>query len=116
MPARDDNAAEQYREPRAENAIRNQPARQRGEKNGHRVRAVNRGRSLHVERESAFAQWRDHVEHEDGAHAVITKALPQLREEECGQAARVAAEAGGVGQIFLLCFEKEYRFDYRSSS
>jgi hypothetical protein len=44
----------------------------------------------------------DHVEHQQGAHAVIGKALPRLGEGEIGETLRMAEEAAGQ-RLFALC-------------
>ena len=52
-------------------------------------------------------QFVHHIEHKQGAHAVVGESLPHFRAEEKGQAARMAEEVSGgnggwVGNVGVL--------------
>src|SRR5215510_9233077 len=62
----------------------------------HRIPAVNRGRLFGVEPESAQGSGGGHIEDEDGAHAVITEALPKFDEKERAETLRMSGKSGAI--------------------
>ena len=95
---RDDDAADEDGAVLAEEAVGDQAAEDRGAPGGACVGPVNRGCVSVRESEAALGGGRDHVEDEEGAHAVVAEALPHLGEKQRGQPARVPREAARLGR------------------
>ena len=91
----DDNTADENGAAGADEIIGDEAAEDREQINAHRVGAVNGGGFFGIEGEATFGGGLHHEEHEQGAHAVVGKALPHFGEEEGGEAAGVAAESAG---------------------
>ena len=88
---------------RTPDAIRD-PATEQAEQIGAAdVEAVDRGRRLVVESETACLDGGDQEQHEDRPHAVIREALPHLRHEEREQAPGVAKPLFVRGRRGVVC-------------
>ena len=81
--------------PLPEKPVGNPAARNSHEVHGRRVEAIDRRRCGCIEAEPAPSCIR-HEENQQRPHAVVAESLPELREEQRGQAARMTADAGVI--------------------
>jgi hypothetical protein len=94
VPERDDDAAYEHAAVLTQEPVGDDAAEDRQAPCAGGVGAVD-GRGVRIgEAQPARGHWRDHVEDEECAHAVVAEALPHLRKEERREATRVAKEAG----------------------
>ena len=94
VAAGDQDAAVEHGLALSEHAIGEPAARDAHQIDERRVDAVDRGGGGGVETHAAGGDGRGHIEDEEPAHPVVAEALPHLAEEQGGEPARMAEEAG----------------------
>ena len=92
VPRHDQDATPEDRAAEPDQPVRHPAARQGQQVDHRRVGAVDRAGIGGRHRHAAGGDRGGHEEDQERAHAVVAEALPHLREEERGQAARMAEE------------------------
>ena len=116
MAARDDDAADEHRTPRAQIFIREPSADERRPINARSIGAHNQARVLLIESKSAFGERLRHVQKENRLHSVEAEAFPHLCKKERGQPARVSTDPASIQRVNGTCAGLIYGYTHVSCS